>query len=197
MKMFHRSLRLIFAVACSLGLLLTFFGVASAQALHAKVIQSDPKMGSTIPQAPTSVTVTTAENMKPGPTFSNLYVYGPDGALISQGDAKVGLSDPNHMSVAIKPEKNGVYVVQWKTVSASDGDPDQGAFTFTVGTAAAASTITPPPPTTTNDSGIPWYTTAAVGIAALLIGGGIGLGIGRSRKPSPVATIPESEYNRQ
>ncbi|GCE24002.1 hypothetical protein KDK_78020 [Dictyobacter kobayashii] len=87
--------------------------------------------------------MTTAENMKPGATNSNLFVYGPSGELISQGDARVDLNNPARMSVNIKPEKNGVYVVRWITVSAQDGDPDQGAYVFTVGPAASGTTTQP------------------------------------------------------
>ncbi len=103
-------------------------GTASA---HAAVVDSNPKMNSTITLAklPTMLTVTTAENMKPGASNSDLFVYGPSGQLMSQGDATVALNNPMHMSVAIKPDK-----------------------------------------------------TIVVGIIALLVGLGAGIGIGRSRK---------------
>jgi methionine-rich copper-binding protein CopC len=196
-KKFSRpAVRLLASLALSLTLVLACFGIASAQALHAKVVDSDPKMGSTVAQAPSTVTVTTAENMKPGASSSNLFVYGPSGELISQGDAKVDLHNPKQMSVAIKSTDKVVYVVQWKTVSADDGDPDQGAFTFTVGTAASAVSATNVQPTpaatqsttTASSSSSSPVVPIVTGIVALLVGLGAGFGLGRARK----STTPNS-----
>lgn len=174
---FHRGLPVFSAVALSLGLLFIIAGTAFA---HAAVIDSNPKMNSTITLAklPTTLTVTTAENMKPGASNSDLFVYGPSGQLISQGDATVALNNPTHMSVAIKPDKTGVYTVYWKTVSADDGDPDQGAFGFTV------TTIPTSPPIAANSAltGSALWVSIVAGLVALLIGLGIGVGIGRSKK---------------
>src|SRR5438552_19158747 len=138
MRTSYRCLRLSAATLLSLGLLLIVVGTASAHTAHAKVLSSVPAIGSTITRAPTSVTVFTAENINPNPKLSNLFVYSPGGDLISQGDAKVSLSNPKEMSIGIKASGNGVYVVRWITVSAADGDPDQGAFVFTVKPTVAA-----------------------------------------------------------
>ncbi|GLV56064.1 hypothetical protein KDH_29080 [Dictyobacter sp. S3.2.2.5] len=189
-----QRLRLLSATILSLGLFFAFAGTALAQPLHAKVISSDPAINSVIAQAPTTITVTTAENMKPGPANSNVQVYGPDGALVNNGDAKVSLNNPTKMSVTIKPEKtNGTYVVRWTTVSAEDGDPDQGAFVFSVGsTSTGASTQTQPTPapkptaptsTTASASSTPLWISIVTGIVALVVGLGAGMGITRMRKP--------------
>ncbi len=174
---FHRRLQVLCAGALSLGLLFVIAGTAFA---HAAVIDSNPKMNSTITLAklPITLTVTTAENMKPGASNSDLFVYGPSGKLISQGDATVGLNDPTHMSVTIKPDKTGVYTVHWKTVSADDGDPDEGAFGFLV----AAASSSPSTGTTSVPTGTPLWVLIAAGIATLLVGLGIGVGIGRAGK---------------
>jgi methionine-rich copper-binding protein CopC len=197
----------ILALLLSVGILL-FAAVGTASA-HAKVIASDPKMGSTIPNAPTTVTVTTAENMKPGPQFSNLFVYGPSGDLISQGNAAVALNNPKQMSVNIKGEGKGVYVVRWVTVSADDGDPDQGAFIFAIGTPAAASQpATAPSQSSTTQaapsaSGTPTWVPIVVGVVALIVGLGAGLGLGRNRAaaatipPAPPTTSQEKEPTKR
>lgn len=193
-----RTTRIAVATLLSLGLLFAAVGTAFA---HASVIDSDPKMGSTIPQAPTTVTVTTAENMKPGPQNSNLFVYGPSGALVSQGDGAIPLSNPKQMSIKITPEKNpGVYIVRWITVSADDGDPDQGAFIFTVNPAGAATPTaapkstapaTPPaPPAATGGSSI--WMPVLVGALGLIVGLGAGVAVGR-RRPAPVAPAVSEE----
>src|SRR6266487_6845240 len=107
----HRFTQTLFAALLSLGLLFVVVGTVSAHTAHAKVLSATPAIGSTITQAPTKVTVFTAENINPNPKLSNLFVYSPAGDLISQGDAKVSLSDPKQMSISIKPDGNGVYIV--------------------------------------------------------------------------------------
>src|SRR5260370_12894943 len=140
MRTFYRSLQVPCAALLSLRLLWLMAGTVSAHTTipaHAKVNKAIPAIGSTVSQAPTAVTVFALENIHPDPNKSNLFIYSPAGDLISQGNAKVSLTNPEEMSIAIKPDSanlNGVYVVQWKTVSALDGDPDQGAFVFTVKT---------------------------------------------------------------
>src|SRR5215472_1800941 len=129
------------AMLLSIGLLLLMAGTSAAHSTaptqvtvpaHAKVYKAIPAIGSTITQAPTTVTVFTLENINPNPKLSNLFVYAPSGELISQGNAQVSLQDPKQMSITIKPNGTGVYIVRWITVSALDGDPDQGAFFFNV-----------------------------------------------------------------
>ncbi len=209
------TVRLLFAAICSMGLLLVMSGTIAAQTIsrnapaipaHASVIKAIPAIGSTIPQAPTSVTVFTAENINPDPKVSNLFVYGPSGeataALISLGNAQVSLTNPEEMSVKIKPDPqhlNGVYVVRWITKSALDGDPDEGAFTFTVNTSAAGTTGTPTPvatatghgtaPATTSSGGTPVWVDALLAIAGLGVGLGAGVAVGRRGRAAPAASL--------
>ena len=194
MKALHRFIPVLFATLLSLGLLFIVAGTVSAHTAHAKVLSATPAIGSTITQAPDKVIVECAENINPDPKLSNLFVYGPAGDLISQGDAQVSLSNPKEMSIGIKPTGNGVYVVRWITVSALDGDPDQGAFIFTVKPAVSAAptaTTNNSATTTTNgSSGTPLWATILVGLVALLVGLGVGLGIGRGgKKPSTMSAM--------
>ncbi len=189
----HRWLKLCCALLISLSALL-IMGAGTASA-HARVISATPAIGSTISQAPTRVSVTTAENMNPDPHKSNLFVYGPEGELISQGNATIPLNNPREMSVAIKPDGNGVYIVRWITVSAEDGDPDEGAFFFKVQPAAAAQPKAAPSSSQTTQATSPVANTTSQGLlvlwiaiaalAGLLVGGGTGLAIGRSRSRGP------------
>ncbi|GCE08381.1 copper resistance CopC family protein [Dictyobacter aurantiacus] len=202
MRLLQQRLCMICATILSLGIFFALTGTSFAMPNHAKVSSSDPGINSTIAKAPNKVTVTALENMKPGPANSNLFVYGPSGDLISQGDAKVDLNNPKQMSVNIKPEKNGVYVVRWTTVSSDDNDPAQGAFVFTVGTATGSSaqqaqpTAAPkasaPAATTTSssNSGPSIWTAVISGAIALLVGLGVGFGLGRTRQPAPTADEP-------
>lgn len=204
MRRTSRSLRLCIATMLGAGLLFVIVSTASA---HAKVTSATPGINSVISQAPTTITVTTAENMKSGAQFSNLFVYGPDGALVSQGNATVALNNPLQMSVTINPEKaDGVYIVRWITVSADDGDPDEGAFIFTV-KAGASATPTPAPtriPTTpsngstSNSGGTPIWVPIVIGVAALLVGLLAGFSLARTRstptgKPTTTPSVAEKE----
>lgn len=221
MDTLRQRLRFLVAVLLSTSALLVIIGTAFAQTdhpqlpAHASVLKAIPAIGSTISQAPTTVTVFTAENINPDPAKSNLLVYGPSGEatakLISQGNATVSFTNPKEMSIPIKPDPqhtSGVYVVQWKTVSALDGDPDAGAFTFTVA-ASAATTPTPTPAasttgqtgtstgsTTTGTGGIPVWVTILVGIVALVVGLGGGLAFGR-RPASSLGAMRKSLQEAQ
>ncbi len=204
MRTFYHRLQLPIATVLGLCLLYLITGTALAHSVvptHAKVTKAIPAIGSTVSQAPTTVTVFALENINPDPNKSNLFVYSPAGDLISQGNAAVSLTNPEEMSITIKPDSaypNGVYVVQWKTVSAIDGDPDQGAFVFTVNTGAV---VTPTPvattstsqttttPTTTTTGGTPIWLPIVVGIGALLAGLAVGLGLGRRQSASSVGAM--------
>ena len=166
---------------------------------HAKVYKAIPAIGSTIAQAPTSVTVFTLENINPNPKLSNLFVYAPSGDLISQGDAKVALNDPRQMSITIKPTGNGIYIVRWITVSAQDGDPDQGAFFFNVQPKAPAKATTPTRTTTTTPSasGVAVWVPILVGVLALLVGLGGGFGLGRRQVQPAVSSMRRAIAEQQ
>src|SRR6266853_1313348 len=204
MRTFYYRLQLPFALLLSMGLLYLMTGTVSAHSTiptHAKVNKAIPAIGSTVSQAPTTVTVFTLENINPDPNKSNLFIYSPAGDLISQGNATVSLTNPREMSITIKPDKanlNGVYVVRWITVSAQDGDPDQGAFVFTVNTGAVTTptpvattttSTTPSTTTTSGTSGTPVWVSIVVGVVALLIGLAVGLGLGRRRTVSSIGTM--------
>jgi methionine-rich copper-binding protein CopC len=212
MSTLHQRVKLLIATLLSLGLMLVMVGMASAHTsypAHAKVYKAIPAIGSTVSQAPTTVTVFTLENINPNPSKSNLFVYSPAGDLISQGNAKVSLTNPREMSITIKPDPanlKGVYVVRWITVSAEDGDPDQGAFVFTVNTGvvatpttAATNQGTTTTTSTTNSSGgAPIWVPIVVGVLALLIGLGGGLGLGRRSSPaSSVASMRKTIAQQQ
>ena len=215
MRMVRQQLRLVLAALLGLSALFVMAGTAFAQTerpqfpAHASVLKSIPAIGSTNSQAPTTVTVFTAENINPDPRKSNLFVYGPSGEatakLISVGNATVSLTNPQEMSVNIKPDPqhlNGVYVVDWITVSAQDGDPDSGAFTFTVNSGAVATPTATPAPTSTSGQGTtptgtttsgtggtPIWVDVLIGLAALVVGLGGGFGLGRSRSKPTVGAM--------
>ena len=91
MRTFFYRLQLPFALLLSMGLVYLVTGTVSAHSTipaHAKVNKAIPAIGSTVSQAPTTVTVFALENINPDPNKSNLFIYSPAGDLISQGNAK-------------------------------------------------------------------------------------------------------------
>ena len=103
----------------------------------------------------------------------------------------VSLTNPEEMSITIKPDSahpNGVYVVQWKTVSAIDGDP--GAFVFTVNTGAVV-THTPVATTSTatGTRGTPIWVPVGVGIGTLRAGQGMRVRPGWCQSASSVGAM--------
>lgn len=199
MRILHFG-RLITAMLCGVGLLFIVVGTAFAHTAHAKVLTATPAIGSTIASVPNKITVECAENINPDPKLSNLFVYAPNGDLISSGNATIPLSSPKEMSITIKPSGNGIYIVRWITVSAEDGDPDQGAFVFTV--KASTTTTTPvgnstPSATTSGTNGIPLWVPIIVGILALVVGLGGGMALGTSRAKHPTISTMRQAVRAQ
>lgn len=165
-----------FAMPLGLALiatLLLFLAPATASA-HAAFGSSDPAPGSTLKAAPTTVTIHFLESVNP--SGSDIVVLDATGKQVSTGPAKADPNDLKTMTVSMQGNDSDNYLVQWRTVSADDGEPDIGAFTFTVnpnstGTIGGTST-SPTPTTSSSSSGVPIWATVLVGILGLVVGAG-------------------------
>jgi copper transport protein len=147
----------------ALGMLFATSGVASA---HAAYVSSTPAANAVLTSAPTSVTITFAENLTP--SSSNIIVYDSSMKQVSTGNAQVNSSNLKEMSVPIQGDDSDVYVVVWHNVSADDGDPDAGSFSFYIGSDKAPTSSTP---AATSSSGTPVWVTILVGVLGLVVGG--------------------------
>lgn len=124
------------AVALLWGLMATPFAYA-----HADVIQSTPEANSVQTTAPTEVVLRFSQSLDPA--GSRFTVTGPDGTPVNQGESQVAATDSTAISVLLLPNLvDGVYSVQWTSLSLEDGDEVTGSLTFTV----AASTNAYPAP---------------------------------------------------
>lgn len=203
----------LFALSLSLGLSLWWAGVASA---HASYVSSDPAAGAVLATAPTQVTVHFAENVNPAgkngipsslqvflkPELKNTFHSDQDATEVDTGPTQFPLSDAKSMSIAMKGAGNGIYEVYWHTVSADDGDPDNGVFFFGVGKGNVLGTSSAPATSAASTSaGTPIWVTILVGLVALVLGGGIVAGLrrrpqaagadeGGSHVPSPPGGTP-------
>ncbi|HEV7129823.1 MAG TPA: copper resistance CopC family protein [Ktedonobacterales bacterium] len=145
-------------------------GLAAA---HAYYVSSDPAAGAVLKAAPTLVTVHFAESVNPH--GSDIIVYDANHKPVSTAQAQVAHADIKTMTVPMAGDGDGIYFVEWHTVSGDDGDPDIGGFNFTVNSKATGDTT--PTPTTNSgggsggSTGIPVWLTVLVGLAGLAIGG--------------------------
>jgi methionine-rich copper-binding protein CopC len=158
----------VFAVVLALAATLAFPTVAFA---HAEPTSSTPAAGSTVKEAPTTVTIIFGEEVKPDE--SNIRVFDSKGAEVSTGKATTDPNDLKKMSVEMKGTDSESYVVLWNTVSADDGDPAVGSFSFNVNPSGSTSggTTTGGGSSTNNVSGIQPWLAALIGVIGLVLGG--------------------------
>ncbi len=168
---------------------LAFFAAPNIAFAHASYVSSDPPANGVVKTAPSVVTVHFAEHVNPN--GSAIVIYDAKGNTVSTAPAQVVQSDLKTMTVPMKGDGSDVYLVQWHTVSADDGDPDVGGFTFTVNAnASSTGTSTTTPATTTSSSsssGVPGWVVALIGVLGLVIGAGAGIAFARRTPPAPAA----------
>jgi copper transport protein len=157
--------------------------VAATASAHATPDRSTPAPNATVQTAPTTVTIHFLENVNPN--GSDITVYDAHGKVVSSGPAQVSATDAKTMSVSMQGDDSEVYLVVWHTVSADDGDPDVGAYSFFVGTTSTTSTTTSPTGTTSGTGGMPIWLGILLGIAGLAIGGAGGVVLARRSGPRP------------
>lgn len=150
--------------------------------LHASYVSSDPAANAVVKAAPAVVTIHFAEAVDPA--SSAITVYDAKGQVVSQA-AQVDTNDLKTMHAAMTGDDSEVYLVTWHTVSATDGDPDVGAFNFFVNASGsselAPKATTAPTPTATSASGAPAWLVALIGLIGLIMGAVGGVAWSRSR----------------
>ena len=187
---YHRTGRVVAGrSSIRLALVLTVaFGAALAVAVpqtalaHARYASSSPAPNQVLKAAPSTVTIHFEENVNP--VGSDITVYDTKGKAVSSAPAQVDRADLKTMTVAMQGDGAETYLVTWHNVSADDGDPDTGAFTFVVSSDATpqpGATGTGTTTTTSATGGTPGWVVALIGVLGLLIGGGAGVLAGRRR----------------
>ncbi len=97
---------------------------------HAFPDHADPKVGSTVSAAPTSVRIWFDSDLEP--VFSTIMVHNADnGKMVDKRDGRVDAADPTILEVSVPPLPAGTYFVIWSVV-ARDGHRTTGNFTFTI-----------------------------------------------------------------
>ncbi len=155
-----------------IGALLAFLAPGTAAA-HAAYGSSDPAPGAVLKAAPTTVTIHFLEFINPN--SSDIIVLDATGKQVRTGPAKADPNDLKTMTVSMQGDGSETYLVQWHNVSADDGDPDIGAFTFTVNPKSTGATSTSTPGSQAVGSataGVPVWGAVLIGLLGLLIGAG-------------------------
>ncbi|HEY8489750.1 MAG TPA: copper resistance CopC family protein [Dehalococcoidia bacterium] len=184
-----RTVRAATAGAVALALLLVAAGPAAPGArAHAEYQRSEPPAGGVVREAPGRVDVWFTQELFRQAGANAIEVTGPDGTRADTGDVVLDDADRHHLSVGLRPGlPPGVYTVTWRNLSAEDGDPHAGSFTFTVDPAAAP---TPSPgqaappqgaadgggggeAARAGDGGSGWLLPAALGGAVVAVAAGL------------------------
>jgi copper resistance protein C len=102
---------------------------ARAQA-HAFLDHASPSVGSSVPTAPSVVTLWFTQDLEPA--FSNVTVTNEAGQRVDLGNTRIPPGSPAELQIGLKPLPPGTYLVSWHVVSV-DTHPTEGTFTFEVG----------------------------------------------------------------
>jgi copper transport protein len=120
-------------------LLVVFVGLPGRAEAHALLRRATPPTGQTLPSAPAEIRLLFSEPLDP--TFSRVRVLDASGRPVDNGDARVDPTDEYEL-VATLPDglPNGVYTVDWRSLSTIDVHPDFGRYPLFVGVPVTAST---------------------------------------------------------
>jgi copper transport protein len=119
------------ALVALVGLVLVAMTPAAALA-HAVLLRATPSSAQTLAQAPAQVQLLFSEPLDP--VFSHVQVQNAAGEAVDLGDSHVDPEDDRLLVASLQPGlPNGVYSVNWRSLSAIDVHPDEGQFPLFVG----------------------------------------------------------------
>lgn len=169
------------------------FAASKDVSAHAEPNEIRPGDGARVTTVPTRVEIVMSQELARREAANDIDVIGPDGAEVTTEPAALDMEDRRRLSVPLPSDlEPGTYTVRWKSLSAEDGDPEEGELSFTYdptgqpspgreqldddlpGSVAGTpeATVSLGPLTDGNDSpGGTWVVAAAAGIAGLAIGG--------------------------
>lgn len=123
-------------MALILALLVSTLLVAVALA-HGVLVKSEPENNAVLEQGPDQVIAWFSQELETRP--SSIQVFDTEGNQVDSGDGGVDLNDPDHASMLVSLPASlpdGIYIVRWTAVSATDSDTTEGEFSFGVGDSA-------------------------------------------------------------
>jgi copper transport protein len=122
--------------ACVAALLLVaagpaLLGPAATTHAHAQLVSSEPSAGQRLDEAPTAVALVFSERIDQLGTSAD--VLDAQGKTVVSTGGTVEPSDPYRLTIPLPVLADGLYSVQWRSLSADDGHSSEGFFTFGVG----------------------------------------------------------------
>jgi methionine-rich copper-binding protein CopC len=128
----------VLGTALAIGML-ALSGIALA---HAPYKSSTPSPGQTLAASPAAVVIFFEEEIGSGSTGT---VTNASGTTVSSG-AAIDPNDRTKLTITLNPSlPNGVYKVNWTSISADDNDELDGSFFFGVGVPAPSTATAPSP----------------------------------------------------
>lgn len=107
-------------------------GVAGQRVLaHAQLVASSPGSGTVVTEPPDELRLVFSEPLEP--SGSSLDVLAEDGAAVLVAAGEVDPDEPYALVVERPSLVEGVYTVEWRTLSTADGHSITGSYTFGVG----------------------------------------------------------------
>lgn len=116
----------------SLLLIVALLIVTDTAQAHANLVISVPAANAVLHLAPEEIRLWFSERLEP--QFSSITLLNSQGDRVETTASLVDSVDPTQLSV--KPPRtlpNDVYTVSWQVISADDGHPSKGSFSFTIG----------------------------------------------------------------
>jgi copper transport protein len=143
------------------------FAVFPAAALaHAVLLKTTPSSSQSLGSAPTQVQLLFSEPLDP--VFSRVQVRDGSGQRVDGGDSHVDAENDQVLATSLRPGlPDGVYTVDWRSLSAIDVHPDEGRYRLFVGVPvqtgvlAATSTTSSTSATPETTLGRWWFYVAA------------------------------------
>jgi methionine-rich copper-binding protein CopC len=190
----RRAARLNVVVLTAVLALLLGLAPSGLARAHAGYVRSEPGAEAIVATPPAQVEIWFSQDMFRRQGENWIRVTGPDGAEVHAGEAVIDDDDRRHLTVPLQPAlPPGEYTVAWRTLSAEDGDDEEGSFAFALDPAAqatstpmSAASATPPPAASATPAALPTPTAAAAGGAgcgaALAPVAGLVLAVGLRRR---------------
>ncbi|MFL5759598.1 MAG: copper resistance CopC/CopD family protein [Thermomicrobiales bacterium] len=157
--------RLTLRFAIPLALCAVFYSILTPTSVsaHAEYDHSNPAANAIVATAPSEVDIWFTERLEPAGSSAQL--FNKDGQPTPASSHMGG--DPKELILTLPSGlANGTYSVVWSTLSADDGHPAQGYFTFTIGTEADVQSVSTP--TVSSAHGTPQWIRSSSRWAALL-----------------------------
>jgi copper transport protein len=120
-------------LALAIGLALSLVAIdASWATAHAVLLRSTPSPRQSLSQPPPRVTLLFSEPIDP--VFSSVRILDANNQRVDLADSHVDPNDDHQLVASLRPGlTNGIYAVNWRSLSTIDVHPDQGQFPLFVG----------------------------------------------------------------